>query len=83
MAIVYTMMDDDPDKIKTENRVGNKKKFTKDIALVKPVDQMKNLSEKEISEGMRVIDKTSTSKKDKRKRMGNFLNDVTGRNLLN
>ena len=83
MAIVYTMMDDDPDKIKTEKRIGNKKKYTKDIALVKPVDQMKNLSEKEISEGLRIIDRTSTSRKNKRDRMGNFLNDVTGRNLLN
>ena len=53
------------------------------VALVKTIDQMRNLSEKDISEGMRVIDKTSTSMKDKRKRMGNFLNDVTGRNLLN
>ena len=53
------------------------------VALVKTIEQMRNLSEKDISEGMRVIDKTSTSKKDKRKRMGNFLNDVTGRNLLN
>ena len=83
MAIVYTMMDDDPNKIKTEKRESNKKKNTKDLALVKPLDQMRNLSEKEISEGMRVIDKTSTSKKNKRQRMGNFLNDVTGRNLLN
>ena len=53
------------------------------VALVTTVEGMKNLSESQISEGMRIIDKTSTSRKDKRKRMGNFLNDVTGRNLLN
>ena len=82
MALVYTMMDDDPDKIKTEKRIGNKKKNTKDIALVKPVDKMKNLSESEISDGLRIIDRTSTSRKNKRDRMGNFLNDVTGRKLL-
>ena len=52
------------------------------VALIKTVEGMKNLSESEISEGLRVIDRTSTSRKDKRKRMGNFLNDVTGRNLL-
>tara|TARA_B100001741_G_C16035529_1_gene361941 strand:+ start:246 stop:473 length:228 start_codon:yes stop_codon:yes gene_type:complete len=63
-------------------RVGNKKKNTKDLALIKSVDGMQNLNESEISEGMRIIDKTSTSKQNKRKRMGNFLNDVTGRNLL-
>ena len=43
---------------------------------------MKNLSESDISDGMRIIDRTSTSKKNKRERMGNFLNDVTGRKLL-
>lgn len=63
-------------------RVGNKKKNTKDLALIKSVDGMQNLNESEISEGMRIIDRTSTSKQNKRKRMGNFLNDVTGRNLL-
>ena len=83
MAITYTMVGDDPDNIKAIERKGDKKKNTRDIALVKPIDQMTNLSEKEISEAMRVIDRTSTSKQDKRKRMGNFLNDVTGRNLLN
>ena len=59
-------------------RKGNKKKNTKDIALIKSVDGMKNLNESEISEGMRIIDRTSTDRRDKRKRMSNFLNDVTG-----
>ena len=59
-------------------RVGNKKKNTKDLALIKSVDGMKNLNESEISEGMRIIDRTSTDRRDKRKRMSNFLNDVTG-----
>jgi len=54
----------------------------KKIALIKTIDGMKNLSESEVSEGMRIIDRTSGNRKDKRKRMGNFLNDVTGRNLL-
>ena len=63
-------------------RKGDKKKNTKDIALIKSVDGMKHLNESEISEGMRIIDRTSTSKQNKRKRMGNFLNDVTGRDLL-
>ena len=48
------------------------------IALVKTVEGMKNLNESEISEGMRIIDRTSTDRRDKRKRMSNFLNDVTG-----
>ena len=65
-----------------ENGKVKKTKGSK-VAIIKTVDGMKNLSEKEISEAMRIIDRTSTSKQDKRKRMGNFLNDVTGRNLLN
>jgi len=52
------------------------------VALIKTVEGMKNLSESEISDGMRIIDRTSTSRKNKRDRMGNFLNDVTGRKLL-
>ena len=54
----------------------------KKVALIKTVEGMKNLSESDISDGMRIIDRTSTSKKNKRERMGNFLNDVTGRKLL-
>ena len=65
-----------------ENGKVKKTKGSK-VAIIKSVEGMQNLSEKEISEAMRIIDRTSTSKQDKRKRMGNFLNDVTGRNLLN
>ena len=65
-----------------ENGKVKKTKGSK-VAIIKTVEGMQNLSEKEISEAMRIIDRTSTSKQDKRKRMGNFLNDVTGRNLLN
>ena len=65
-----------------ENGKVKKTKGSK-VAIIKSVEGMQNLSEKEISEAMRVIDRTSTSKQNKRKRMGNFLNDVTGRNLLN
>ena len=54
----------------------------KKVALIKTVEGMKNLSESEVSEGLRIIDRTSGNKQNKRKRMGNFLNDVTGRNLL-
>ena len=64
-----------------ENGKVKKTKGSK-VAIIKTVEGMQNLSEKEISEAMRVIDRTSTSKQNKRKRMGNFLNDVTGRNLL-
>ena len=72
MAITYN--EDGSKKV----RKGNKKP----IALIRRVEDMKNLNESDISEGLRIIDRTSGSRKDKRKRMGNFLNDVTGRKLL-
>ena len=72
MAITYN--EDGSKKV----RKGNKKA----IALIRRVEDMKNLNESDISEGLRIIDRTSGSRKDKRKRMGNFLNDVTGRKLL-
>ena len=64
------------DEDNTNNAKGKK------VALIKTVEGMKNLSESEISDGMRIIDRTSTNRKNKRDRMGNFLNDVTGRKLL-
>ena len=48
------------------------------VALIKRVEDMKNLSESEISDAIRVIGKTSTSKQNKQRRMNNLLNDVTG-----
>ena len=47
-------------------------------ALIKRVEDMKNLTESEITDAIRVIDRTSTSRKNKQKRMNNLLNDVTG-----
>ena len=48
------------------------------VALIKRVEDMKNLSESEISDAIRVIGKTSTSRQNKQRRMNNLLNDVTG-----
>ena len=60
------------DEQNTKNAKGRK------VALIKRVEDMKNLSESEISDAIRVIGKTSTSRQNKQRRMNNLLNDVTG-----
>ena len=61
---------------KKKVRNGNKKKNT--IALIKRIEDMKNLSESELNDAIRTIHRTSGSVKEKRKRMNNLLNDVSG-----
>ena len=70
MAITYGM--DGSKKV----RKGDKKKNT--IALIKRVEDMKNLSDSEFTDAMRIIQQTSGSKKEKRRRMNNLLNDIGG-----
>ena len=60
------------DEQNTKNAKGKK------VALIKRVEDMKNLTESEITDAIRVIDRTSTSRKNKQRRMNNLLNDVTG-----
>ena len=61
---------------KKKVRKGDKKKNT--VALIKRIEDMKNLSESEINDAIRTIQKTSGSTKERRKRMNNLLNDVGG-----
>jgi len=61
---------------KKKVRKGDKKKNT--IALIKRIDDMKNLSESEINDAIRTIQKTSGSTKERRRRMNNLLNDIGG-----
>jgi len=70
MAITYS--EDGKKKV----RKGDKKKNT--VALIKRVEDMKNLSESEINDAIRTIQKTSGSTREKRRRMNNLLNDIGG-----
>ena len=49
--------------------------------IIRTVDGMKNLGQDDIKKAMDIIDKTGTSRADKKKRRTNFLKDVTGVNL--
>ena len=60
------------DEQNTKNAKGKK------VALIKTVEGMKNLTESEITDAIRVIDRTSTSRGNRQRRMNNLLNDVTG-----
>ena len=68
MAITYS--EDGSKKV----RNGNKKKNT--VALIRRVEDMKKLSESEIIDAIRTIEKTSGSKRERLRRMNNFLNDT-------
>ena len=68
MAITYGM--DGSKKV----RKGNKKKNT--VALIRKVEDMKKLSESEIIDAIKIIEKTSTSRRQRQRRMNNFLNDT-------
>ena len=64
--------------IKPFDEQNTKRAKGKKVALIKTVEGMKNLTESEITDAIRVIDRTSTSRKNKQRRMNNLLNDVTG-----
>ncbi len=49
--------------------------------IIRTVDGMKNIGQDEIMKGMDIIDKTGTSREDKKKRRKNFIKDVTGVDL--
>ncbi|BCV05266.1 MAG: hypothetical protein CM15mV102_020 [uncultured marine virus] len=67
-----------------ENGKVKKAKGSK-VAIIKSVEGMQNHLKKKDLKLMKImmIETSEPSRQDKRKRMGNFLNDVTGRNLLN
>ena len=68
MAITYS--EDGSKKV----RNGNKKKNT--VALIRRIEDMKKLNESEIIDAIRTIEKTSGSKRERLRRMNNFLNDT-------
>ena len=49
--------------------------------IIRTVDGMKNIGQDDIMKCMDIIDKTGTSREDKKKRRKNFIKDVTGVNL--
>ena len=53
-----------------------KKKSKKELALIKRVEDMENLSEQEYNDAMKVIRDTSAGRRDRLRRMKNFRRDV-------
>ena len=68
MAITYS--EDGSKKV----RKGNKKKNT--VALIRRIEDMKKLNESEIIDAIKIIEKTSGSRRERQRRMNNFLNDT-------
>ena len=53
-----------------------KKKSKKELALIKKVEDMQNLSEQEYDEAIKVIKGSSQGRRDRLRRMKNFHRDV-------
>jgi len=65
-------------KIKPFDEQNTKHAKGKKVALIRRIEDMKNLSESEINDAIRTINKTSGSTKQRRDRMNNLLNDIGG-----
>mgnify|MGYP003140402950 CR=1 FL=1 len=65
-------------KIKPFDEQNTKHAKGRKVALIKRIEDMKNLSESEINDAIRTIQKTSGSTKQRRDRMNNLLNDIGG-----
>ena len=53
-----------------------KKKSKKELAIIKTVEDMQNLSEQEYNDAMRIIRDTSVCRRDRLRRMKNLRRDV-------
>ena len=76
MAITYN--EDGSKKV----RNGNKKGVNIAKGFVKRIEDIPFSSEQEINDAINIIDKTSGSRRESRKRKSNLLNDVTGKGFL-
>ena len=65
-------------KIKPFDEQNTKHAKGRKVALIKRIEDMKNLSESEINDAIKTIQKTSGSTKQRRNRMNNLLNDIGG-----
>ena len=54
----------------------SKKKSKKELALIKKVEDMKNLSEDEYDEALRVIKDTSSGRRERQRRSRYFFKDI-------
>ena len=54
----------------------SKKKSKKEIALIKRIEDMKNLSEDEYDEALRVIKDTSSGRRERQRRNRYFFRDI-------
>ena len=52
------------------------KQFASEAGIVRSVDGMKNLSNDEVNQSLKIIDKSSGSKSQFKKRMGVFLKQI-------
>ena len=73
---------DEKGRMRITESKGSKKPIKLAKGFVKKIEDLPFVSEKDINKAINIIDKSSNSRSESRKRKSNFLNDVTGRGFL-
>ena len=73
---------DEKGRMRITESKGSKKPIKLAKGFVKKIEDLPFVSEKEINKAINIIDKSSNSRSESRRRKSNFLNDVTGRGFL-
>ena len=73
---------DEKGRMRITESKGNKKPIKLAKGFVKKIEDLPFVSEKDINKAINIIDKSSNSSSESRRRKSNFLNDVTGRGFL-
>ena len=73
---------DEKGRMRITESKGSKKPIKLAKGFVKKIEDLPFISEKDINNAINIIDKSSNSRSESRKRKSNLLNDVTGRGFL-
>ena len=73
---------DEQGRMRITESKGSKKPIKLAKGFVKKIEDLPFVSEKDINKAINIIDKSSNSRSESRRRKSNFLNDVTGRGFL-
>ena len=73
---------DEKGRMRITESKGSKKPIKLAKGFVKKIEDLPFVSEKDINKAINIIDKSSNSRSESRRRKSNFLNDVTGRGFL-
>ena len=73
---------DEKGRMRITESKGSKKPIKLAKGFVKKIEDLPFVSEKDINKAINIIDKSSNSRSESRRRKSNLLNDVTGKGFL-